>query len=153
MNLAEQTLLAILQKREADLTMRKLTNKDHLIDFCSNDYLGFSRSALLQYRVEEEVKQYYFHKQGATGSRLISGNSTYIEQLEKYISEYHNAQSSLMFNSGYDANVGLFSSLPQKGDLIIYDELVHASIRDGIKMSHAEALSFQHNDLEDYILS
>jgi 8-amino-7-oxononanoate synthase len=149
MNLAEQTLLAILQKREADLSIRKLTNKYHLVDFCSNDYLGFSGSALLQHRVEEEAKLYHFHKQGATGSRLISGNSTYIEQLEKYISEYHNAESSLMFNSGYDANVGLFSSVPQKGDLIIYDELVHASIRDGIKMSRAEAVAFRHNDLED----
>lgn len=146
---AEQTLLSFLQKREADLSIRKLTNKDHLVDFCSNDYLGFSRSALLQHRVEEEVKQHHFHKQGATGSRLISGNSEYIEQLEKYISEYHNAESSLIFNSGYDANIGLFSSVPQKGDLIIYDELVHASIRDGIKMSRAEAVSFQHNNLED----
>jgi 8-amino-7-oxononanoate synthase len=146
---AEKTLLAILQKREADLSIRKLTNKDHLVDFCSNDYLGFSRSALLQHRVEEEVKKHNFHKQGATGSRLISGNSTYIEQLEKYISQYHNAESSLIFNSGYDANIGLFSGVPQKGDLIIYDELVHASIRDGIKMSRAEAVSFQHNNLED----
>jgi 8-amino-7-oxononanoate synthase len=146
---AEQTLLSFLQKREANLSIRKLTNKDHLVDFCSNDYLGFSRSALLQHRVEEEVKQHHFHKQGATGSRLISGNSTYNEQLEKYISQYHNAESSLMFNSGYDANIGLFSGVPQKGDVIIFDELVHASIRDGIKMSRAEAVSFQHNNLED----
>jgi 8-amino-7-oxononanoate synthase len=146
---AEQTLLSFLLKREADLSIRRLTNKDHLVDFCSNDYLGFSRSALLQHRVEEEVKQHHFHKQGATGSRLISGNSTYIEQLEKYISQYHNAESSLIFNSGYDANIGLFSGVPQKGDVIIFDELVHASIRDGIKMSRAEAVSFQHNNLED----
>jgi 8-amino-7-oxononanoate synthase len=146
---AEQTLLAILQKREADLSIRKLTNKDHLVDFCSNDYLGFSRSALLQHRVEEELKKHHSHKQGATGSRLISGNSEYIEQLEKNISLFHNAKTSLIFNSGYDANIGLFSSVPQKGDIVIYDELVHASIRDGIKMSRAETVAFRHNDLED----
>lgn len=149
MKSAEQTMFSFLQKRKADLSIRKLTNKDHLVDFCSNDYLGFSRSALLQHRAEEEMKQHHFHKQGATGSRLISGNSAYIEQLEKYISEYHNAESSLIFNSGYDANIGLFSSVPQKGDVIVYDELIHASIRDGIKMSRAEAVSFNHNDLND----
>ncbi len=149
MNSAEQTLLSFLQKREADLSVRKLAVKDDLVDFCSNDYLGFSRSALLKHRVEEELKKYQFHKQGATGSRLISGNSAYIEQLEKYISEYHNSESSLIFNSGYDANLGFFAAVPQKGDLIIYDELVHASIRDGIKMSRAESVSFRHNNLED----
>jgi len=146
----EKQLQAILNRREADLSIRQLSNKDHLVDFCSNDYLGFSRSALLRYRVEEELKRYPLHKWGATGSRLISGNSEYIERLESKIANYHNSEISLIFNSGYDANLGLFSSVPQPGDLIIYDELVHASIRDGIKMSRAEAVSFRHNDIDDF---
>ncbi len=149
MKSAEQTMLSFLQKREADLSIRKLANKDHLVDFCSNDYLGFSRSVLLKHRVEEEAKHFHFHKQGATGSRLISGNSEYIEHLEKKIADFHKADASLIFNSGYDANIGLLSSVPQKGDIIFFDELIHASIRDGIKMSRAEAVAFKHNDLED----
>ncbi len=145
----ENQLQAILNRRTSDLSIRHLANKDHLVDFCSNDYLGFSRSALLRYRVEEELKRHPLHKWGATGSRLISGNSEYIERLESKIANYHNSETSLMFNSGYDANLGLFSSVPQPGDLIIYDELVHTSIRDGIKMSRAEAVSFRHNNIDD----
>ena len=55
----------------------------------------------------------------------------------------------MIFNSGYDANVGFFSAVPQKGDFILYDELCHASIRDGIQLSHAKAYKFKHNDFED----
>jgi 8-amino-7-oxononanoate synthase len=80
---------------------------------------------------------------------LISGNSEYIERLEKKIADFHKADASLIFNSGYDANIGLFSSVPQKGDIIFFDELIHASIRDGIKMSRAEAVAFKHNNLKD----
>jgi 7-keto-8-aminopelargonate synthetase-like enzyme len=142
-------LQSFLDKRKEDLSFRELAIKDHLIDFCSNDYLGFARSALLRHRVDEEMKRYQFHAQGSTGSRLITGNNEYINVLEKNISEFHNAENSLIFNSGYDANLGLFASVPQKDDLIIFDEMVHASIRDGIKMSRAASISFIHNDIED----
>jgi len=86
--------------------------------------------------------------EGSTGSRLITGNSAIAESLEGLIATYHNAESALLFNSGYDANVGLFSSVPQRGDTIFYDELVHASIRDGIRLSYANAYSFRHNDFQ-----
>jgi 8-amino-7-oxononanoate synthase len=69
--------------------------------------------------------------------------------LEKFLVDYHKADAALVFNSGYDANVGFFSSVPQRGDIIFYDELVHASIRDGIQMSHAKAFKFAHNNLDD----
>ena len=87
-------------------------------------------------------------KNGSTGSRLLTGNVAYAEQLEKRIAKFHNAANSLIFNSGYDANIGLFSSLGKTGSTIVYDELVHASVRDGIKLSAASAFMFRHNDLK-----
>ena len=71
------------------------------------------------------------------------------QEAENYIAQFHQSESALIFNSGYDANVGFFSSVPQKGDLILYDELCHASIRDGIIMSNAKSYKFKHNDFED----
>ncbi len=70
-----------------------------------------------------------------------------IEQVENEIAAFHGAEAGLIFNSGYDANIGLLSSVPQKGDTILYDHLCHASIRDGIRLSFAGAFSFPHNDL------
>ena len=86
---------------------------------------------------------------GATGSRLLSGNHDLYTQAEDLIAQFHESQSALIFNSGYDANVGFFSSVPQRNDIILYDELCHASIRDGIQMSNSKAYKFQHNDFED----
>lgn len=86
---------------------------------------------------------------GSTGSRLISGNSKVVEGVESRLAGHFQSDAALIFNSGYDANVGLFSSLPQKGDTILYDELVHASVRDGIRLSFANSYSFRHNDAAD----
>lgn len=143
------TLQSFLNKRQQDLSIRTLQQKNHLVDFCSNDYLGFASSALLKHKISEIILQYPFHGNGATGSRLISGNNAFAEELENKLAKFHNTEAALLFNSGYDANLGFFSSVPQKHDLIIFDELVHASIRDGIKMSRANAISFSHNNLED----
>jgi 8-amino-7-oxononanoate synthase len=84
---------------------------------------------------------------GATGSRLLSGNHPLFHTIETILSEFHQSESALIFNSGYDANVGFFSSVPQRGDVILYDEYIHASIRDGIQLSNAKAYKFKHNDL------
>jgi 8-amino-7-oxononanoate synthase len=86
---------------------------------------------------------------GATGSRLLSGTHQVYQETEKYIAQFHQSEKALIFNSGYDANVGFFSSVPQKGDLILYDELCHASIRDGIQLSNAKSYKFKHNDFEN----
>jgi 8-amino-7-oxononanoate synthase len=94
--------------------------------------------------LEHNLKQ-----NGATGSRLLSGNHSVYQATEDYIAQFHKAASALIFNSGYDANVGFFSAVPQKSDLIVYDELCHASIRDGIQLSHAKSYKFIHNNLED----
>ena len=117
--------------------MRSLLSFDDHIDFWSNDYLGLARTV------------HTLEITGSTGSRLISGNSKLVEGVEMQLAQHFQSEAGLIFNSGYDANLGLFSSLPQKGDTIIYDELVHASVRDGIRLSFANSFSFRHNDLAD----
>ncbi|OKS86470.1 aminotransferase class I/II-fold pyridoxal phosphate-dependent enzyme [Mucilaginibacter polytrichastri] len=118
-----------------------------LIDFSSNDYLGFARSAKLNELIAGELAQYPGYYNGSTGSRLLTGNLQYAEQLEQQIARYHGYEAGLLFNSGYDANLGLFSSLPQRADTVITDELIHASIIDGIRLSNANRYTFKHNDL------
>jgi 8-amino-7-oxononanoate synthase len=144
---AEQFLSQSLQKRQEQNALRKLIVNDRLIDFCSNDYLGFARSVELKNNVSEEYSTLSNQLNGSTGSRLLAGNSVYAENLEKKIAVFHNAEAGLIYNSGYDANVGLLSAIGQKGDTIIYDELIHASVHDGIKLSAASSFQFKHNDL------
>lgn len=138
-----------LQSRQEAGNYRKLRPENRLIDFCSNDYLGFARSEQLAERIQEEISACNtLNINGSTGSRLISGNSDYAENLERFIADYHDAESGLLFNSGYDANLGLLSSLPQRHDTVIHDELAHASIIDGIRLSNATRYTFKHNDTE-----
>lgn len=132
-----------LTDRTRNNSLRKLIVTHNMIDFCSNDYLGIVKNKLIEKKI---VKQFSY---GSTGSRLLSGNYSLIEDTEKEIAIFHDAESGLIFNSGYDANAGLLSSVPQKNDLIIYDKLSHASLRDGIRLSFADAISFAHNDLND----
>ena len=139
-----------LQVREEQELLRKLSLPNNLIDFSSNDYLGFARSVDLQKLVSEELSTFNFQLStgfGSTGSRLLTGNSQYAEELETFIAKYHKAEAGLIFNSGYTANVGLISSVARKEDVIFYDELSHASIYDGIRLSKAESFPFRHNDL------
>ena len=138
----------MLEKRKTLDALRQLSVKKGLIDLCSNDYLGFAGSVELREMIKKEYDRMTDHHNGSGGSRLLAGNSEYVEVLEQKIATFHGAESGLIFNSGYDANVGLFSSIAQKGDTIIYDELIHASIHDGIKLSGASAFMFKHNDLE-----
>jgi len=112
------------------------------IDFNSNDYLGLARQPF--------IKQDIYSGSGA--SRLISGNYELIEEAEQALANYYQTEAALIFPSGFQANVGLFQALSGRNDLILYDELCHASIRDGIRLSHARAFSFRHNDVSDLIL-
>jgi 8-amino-7-oxononanoate synthase len=138
-----------LEIRKQNKSLRMLPQPNGLIDFASNDYIGFSRSEVIfnvahQFLVDHNIKN-----NGATGSRLLSGNHSLYTETENHIAQFHQSESALLFNSGYDANVGFFSAVPQKGDLILYDELCHASIRDGIQLSNAKSYKFKHNDFED----
>lgn len=132
-----------LQQRKEQNAFRQLKIPAGKVDFCSNDYLGIVHDNLLVNKISQGLKT------GSTGSRLLAGNYYLIEEAEKQIAVFHKAEAALIFNSGYDANVGLLSSVPQKGDTILYDQLCHASLRDGIRLSFAQSFSFAHNDLDE----
>ncbi|KAM3422058.1 hypothetical protein BST61_g2434 [Cercospora zeina] len=147
----EAALSTTLAKRVKNQTIRKLTTfPSTSADFSSNDFLSLAtcrnlRNAYLQELSQDPTLTTHL---GSGGSRLLDGNSTYAENLEKQISSFHSAPCGLLCNSGYDANTGLFSCLPQKGDYIVYDEYIHASVHDGMRLSRAkETRFFPHNDL------
>ena len=144
-----QKLADKLNQRIERNALRQLGSDNELIDFASNDYLGFAKSKI----IFDEVHDYLIDKNlkinGATGSRLLTGNHGLYTETENQIAAFHNSEMALLFNSGYDANIGFFSAVPQKSDCILYDELIHASIRDGIQLSNATAYKFKHNDCED----
>ncbi|WP_439879796.1 aminotransferase class I/II-fold pyridoxal phosphate-dependent enzyme [Pontibacter sp. MBLB2868] len=138
-----------LEERAAQGNLRQLKTTTGLVDFCSNDYLGLARSEELRALIHKEEENYKHLPLGATGSRLLAGNHTLFEELEKTIARYHHGEAALLFNSGYSANVGLLSALPQRGDTVFYDEASHASIKDGLRLSFAKSYSFRHNDVAD----
>jgi 8-amino-7-oxononanoate synthase len=139
-----------LERRKNEGALRSLKIvPENFIDFSSNDYLGFSRKGFLREQVSSLQQQQSFSGYGAAGSRLLSGNNSFTEELEKELASFYRAESALLFNSGYDANLGFFSSIPQKDDFVFYDELVHASIHDGLRLSPAKSYKFLHNDLAD----
>ena len=138
-----------LNQRDQNQSLRKLTPQNNLIDFSSNDYLGFSKSECIFNKTHQLLLDRNIKTNGATGSRLISGNHSLYTETEAFIANFHLSETALIFNSGYDANIGFFGCVPQRNDIILYDELCHASIRDGITMSHAKSYKFNHNDFED----
>ena len=138
-----------LNLRSQNLALRQLVIQNNLIDFSSNDYLGFANSEIIFNKTHQYLVDNKSMQNGATGSRLLSGNHKIYQETEHYIAKFHEAETALIFNSGYDANIGFFASVPQRNDVILYDELCHASIRDGIKMSNAKSYKFEHNDLKD----
>ncbi|WP_306566288.1 aminotransferase class I/II-fold pyridoxal phosphate-dependent enzyme [Flavobacterium lindanitolerans] len=138
-----------IEQRKQGNSFRVLPEPNNLIDFASNDYLGFSKSEA----IFQQTHQYLLHQgiiqNGATGSRLLSGNHALYKELEEHIARFHDTEMALVFNSGYDANLGFFSSVPQRNDFILYDEYSHASIRDGIRLSNARSFKFEHNNLDE----
>jgi 8-amino-7-oxononanoate synthase len=140
MNNLDQYIDEAMAKRESEGLLRKLFIDEKGIDFITNDYLGFSRLI----NVETETEQH-----SPSASRLLGGNTKQVEELENHIAQFHEFESALYFNSGYNANTGLFACLLSRHDTFIYDEQVHASVRDGIRQSLAQNFSFKHNDIED----
>ncbi|MCK6641595.1 MAG: aminotransferase class I/II-fold pyridoxal phosphate-dependent enzyme [Bacteroidia bacterium] len=141
-----------LNVRAEQNALRKLlpANAD-LIDFSSNDYLGLSRSHELHDIIAAEyelvMKSGEFRWNGSAGSRLLNGDSAVAHLTEKFLADFFRSESALIFNSGYTANVALMSALPSRTSTVLYDEKIHASVRDGIRMNGCRAWSFRHNDL------
>ncbi|AWW29890.1 7-keto-8-aminopelargonate synthetase [Echinicola strongylocentroti] len=115
-------------------------------DFFSNDYLGYATKGLLEQQTSPLAPS---HWSGSTGSRLISGNHPEMEQLERDFASFMDSPAALLYNSGYMANTGLLSSLGEKDSLFIFDEHVHASIKEGMRLGFGQKTAFKHNDLRD----
>ncbi|WP_299105011.1 pyridoxal phosphate-dependent aminotransferase family protein [uncultured Tenacibaculum sp.] len=137
-----------LDNRIAQNAYRKLGDQHTITDFSSNDYIGFASSEAIFEKTHEFLTKNKIKTNGATGSRLLSGNHSMYTIVEEQLNAVHATEASLIFNSGYDANLGFFSSVPQRGDVILYDEFIHASIRDGIQLSNAKSYKFKHNNIE-----
>ena len=145
----QNSMIQYLQNRKEDNLFRKLKIINDLVDFSSNDYLGLSKSAYLHQLLENDYKNHIFEDSGATGSRLLTGNHVAIEELEAILADFHHAAAALVFNSGFDANVGLLSTVIRKEDIVFYDEYIHASLHQGIKLSYCKSVKYNHNDCID----
>lgn len=160
--LLKNRLINDLLKRKSEGNLRSLSVPESFcksplfqktgvpIDFFSNDYLGFAKENIGSFFPKDfHTDLYKIRNGGSTGSRLLSGNSEFIQAAEKFVANYHNCEAALLFHSGYDANLGLLSCLPSRHDWVFYDASVHSSIRDGIRLWGGSAFSFLHNDLKD----
>ncbi|PZF72800.1 aminotransferase class I/II-fold pyridoxal phosphate-dependent enzyme [Taibaiella soli] len=145
LNAVTQQLLNKLQQRELQGNKRRLKEAGEGIDFFSNDYLGIAKTNALRESLShtEPTASY-----GATGSRLLSGNYQTITDFENWLADFHDTEAALVFNSGYDANLGLLSCIADRHSTILYDEYCHASILDGIRLSQAKySYRFEHNNV------
>ncbi|KAK2745089.1 hypothetical protein FQN57_003996 [Myotisia sp. PD_48] len=148
-----QTLQSALQRREAKGMRRSLKIiPPGAVDFSSNDFLSLATNPAFKSRYLSNLAHTSATSHlASTGSRLLDGNSRYAEELERFIASFHNAASGLLFSSGFDANAGVFACIPQPGDIIIHDELIHASVHDGMRLSRAaKRLPFEHNSVTDF---
>lgn len=155
----ETTFTTLLTRRRSRSLLRTLSPHPlpPTADFSSNDYLSLSthpaiHSTFLALLTPNRKNQGQPPlRLGSTGSRLLDGNAHPLAtSLERTIAAHHRAPAGLLFNSGFDANVGLFASLPQAGDVVVYDELVHASVHDGMRLSRVPAsrrFAFAHCDV------
>ncbi|KAF8193376.1 pyridoxal phosphate-dependent transferase [Pholiota molesta] len=149
-----KSLSAALASRDARWIRRRLpdpntsSSDSPLIDFNSNDYLSLSHSTKLRAHLLARLSEAP-DVLGSGGSRLLVNGRAHAA-LEARLADFFRTETVLLFNSGFDANVGFFSCIPQSGDTIVYDEYIHASVHDGMRASRATAqFSFSHNSLSD----
>lgn len=121
-------------------------NGKKYIDFSSNNYLGLRDDIRV---IESGIKSAEKYGAGSGASRLVTGNMKIYDELEEKTAQFKNKERALIFNSGYDANVGIFSSVFDSKDIIFADKLIHASIIDGIMLSGAKLIRYKHNDIAD----
>lgn len=137
-----------LEQRSLNNELRTLRTQSFGIDFSSNDYLSLKNETIWKSYLQSEIPEEYWFS-NLSSSRLISGNHPIKEQCEMFFSEFYNSEAALFFASGYNANLSIFSTIASKEDTIIYDSDSHASIRDGLMLSHAKKFKFKHNNILD----
>ncbi len=113
-------------------------------DFASNDYLGLAGSDVLRDAAAEALGRGV--PVGAGGARLLRGNDPEHQLLEQEAAAFFGTEAALFMGGGFQANLAIFSTLPQQGDLVLYDALIHASTHDGMRLGRADARAFSHND-------
>nr|WP_156417098.1 8-amino-7-oxononanoate synthase [Sphingopyxis sp. H050] len=118
------------------------------IDFASNDYLALAGSDALREALAAGIEQGL--PAGSGGSRLLRGNHEEHEALEAHAARHYGSEAALFFPTGFAANAALFATLPQRGDLIVHDALIHASAHDGMKLGRADRMSAPHNDAQAF---
>ncbi|WP_374397162.1 8-amino-7-oxononanoate synthase [Sphingopyxis sp.] len=118
------------------------------IDFASNDYLGLAGSYALNEAVAQGLQRGL--PAGSGGSRLLRGNHDEHEALEAHAARHYGSEAALYFPTGFAANAAIFSTLPQRGDLVVHDELIHASAHDGMKLGRAGHVEARHNDAQAF---
>ncbi|WP_179102106.1 8-amino-7-oxononanoate synthase [Sphingopyxis sp. KK2] len=118
------------------------------LDFASNDYLGLAASYLLSEALTEGLRRGI--PAGSGGSRLLRGNHAEHEALEAHAARHYGSDAALFFPTGFAANAALFATLPQRGDLVVHDELIHASAHDGMKLGRADRAAAAHNDPQSF---
>ncbi|MFI5171158.1 MAG: aminotransferase class I/II-fold pyridoxal phosphate-dependent enzyme [Chitinophagales bacterium] len=143
----EERLNSELLTRKERNAYRELKIVKNLVDFSSNDYLGFAQHADLKNNILKKLQE--LRRIGSTGSRLLTGNHSLTIKLEEEVATFHSSAAALFFNSGYDANSGLIACVAKRKDTIFYDALIHASLREGIRLSNSNTFSFKHNDIID----
>ena len=141
---AQSADLAALEDRAR---LRRLTPRAG-VDFASNDYLGLSQSPRLRTAVAEAAARGV--AVGSGGSRLLRGNDPEHEALEADAAAFFGCESALWFSAGYAGNVALIATLPQRGDLVIYDELIHASVHEGLRLTRAQTAMAAHNQADAF---
>lgn len=144
----ERTLDA--QREGHNLMTAKPRWPKSIIDLTSSDFLSLNRSGLVRDAFLKELENHSDYQLSAAGSRVQYGNYDYLIQVEKEIADFHGAETAYIGHSGFFCNVGIVASVPRPGDAVVYDELVHASTHDGLKLSMAaHKISFKHNDPDD----
>ncbi len=134
-----------LNRLDAAGRLRSLTPRAG-IDFASNDYLGLASDPRLRAAVGEALERGV--AVGSGGSRLLRGNDPEIALLEAEAATLFGAEACLYFANGFAANVALLSTLPQPGDLIVHDAMIHASMHDGLRLARAPSVAAGHNDAQ-----
>jgi 8-amino-7-oxononanoate synthase len=142
-----QSIVTELERLTQEGRLRSLTSSQGLIDFSSNDYLGLARHPAIRAALIESLQRDL--SIGSTGSRLLSGNHELHIEVEEFLATRFRSESALLFSSGYLANVAILSSLGTEDTEYFSDELNHASLIDGMKLSKAKRTVFRHNDAAD----
>jgi glycine C-acetyltransferase/8-amino-7-oxononanoate synthase len=141
----QQHLLRNLVRLDSAQGPRVTVDGKPVVLLCSNNYLGIAEHPALQQAACDAMERYGF---GSGASRLVSGNTELHEELERRIAAFKSAESAILFNSGYAANTGIIPAVAGEGDLVLSDQLNHASIIDGCRLSRARTEVFRHRDMD-----